>query len=171
MNQELSNLGFSIISDFISKEEEDFILNKINKSNGVSSRLFCGRNSVIRYGSDNCYKTNIVSSEIPDYFDFLIKRLVSSKLLDTEPNSLGINEYLKGQGINPHIDNEKCGEIISVLSLLSDAVMIFKNKKEEYQVSLPARCLVQMRGKIRYDWTHEILPVENTRYSIVFRKN
>jgi hypothetical protein len=48
--------------------------------------------------------------------------------------------------------------------------MVFKKKNLDNIVQeLYARSLVQMKDEIRNDWTHEILPVKNTRYSIVFR--
>jgi hypothetical protein len=48
--------------------------------------------------------------------------------------------------------------------------MIFKKKNlDDIVQELNPRSLVQMKDEIRNEWTHEILPVQDTRYSIVFR--
>jgi alkylated DNA repair dioxygenase AlkB len=84
-----------------------------------------------------------------------------------------MNQYLIKQAILAHIDLPEGGEVITVLSLLSPATMVFRYRQTErmFSVPLPPRSLVQMRDEIRYNWTHEILPVESTRYSLVFRNS
>jgi hypothetical protein len=48
--------------------------------------------------------------------------------------------------------------------------MVFKKKNSDDIVQeLYPKSLVQMKDEIRNEWTHEILPVKNLRYSIVFR--
>lgn len=127
------------------------------------------RNSIKRFGSDAPYKTNMISDTIPDHFGFLANRLVEKKLLNTVPISVTVNEYLPGQGITAHIDSKTSGPIITILSLLSDATMIFQRRKEKHIIEIPARSIIQMRNEIRDLWTHAILPVKELRYSIVFR--
>lgn len=92
------------------------------------------------------------------------------KLLEEKPDSITVNEYYKEQSIAPHVDSQTSGNIISILSLITDAIMVFEKGKERHEVLLPARSLMQMRGEIREEWAHSIKPVKNNRYSIVFRK-
>jgi alkylated DNA repair dioxygenase AlkB len=165
--ENIFNLGFSLVDNFISSEEESFLLNNIIKSEKKKTK---SRNSIRRFGSHIPYKSHIISNEIPEYFYFLLERIVSSNLLENKPDSISVNEYFEGQQILPHIDSKSSGSIISILSLKSDAVMSFtKNKEKEILVDVPAKSMIQLKNEIRYDWNHAIKPVKDLRYSIVFR--
>ncbi|WKX96779.1 hypothetical protein Q1695_012879 [Nippostrongylus brasiliensis] len=64
--------------------------------------------------------------------------------------------------IRPHIDSVRyCGDVITGVCLLSDAVMRLRHKdrKDELIVDmlLPRRCLYRMGEEGRYDFTHEVL--------------
>ncbi|XP_066986213.1 alpha-ketoglutarate-dependent dioxygenase alkB homolog 7, mitochondrial isoform X2 [Macrobrachium rosenbergii] len=63
--------------------------------------------------------------------------------------------------IKPHVDSVRfCGNIISGVCLLSDAVMRLvhvNNKDQVIDVMLPRRALYIMRDGSRYNYTHEIL--------------
>lgn len=165
------NLGLTLLLDFISPEEEQQLLAGIAQtyrpSIGITSAKY--RNSIHRFGVGDIYKDNLISNIIPDYFAPSINRLIAEKLIAGQPDAVTVNEYLTGQMIHPHIDAPVAGPVITVLSLLSPAVMVFTRGAERFEVGLPARSLVQMRDEIRTDWHHAILPVEATRYSIVFR--
>lgn len=163
---ELEKIGFSLILDFISLEEEIELMNNIKKFPPKKTK---SRNSIQRFGSALPYKSNIINNKIPSHFNFILDRLVEKKLVENRPNSVSINEYLEGQEITPHIDSKSSGPIITVLSLLSDAIMVFQNKNKKAEVLLPNRSIIQIKEEIRYNWQHSIKPVNNTRYSIVFR--
>ena len=48
--------------------------------------------------------------------------------------------------------------------------MVFKRKgNDNISIDLTPRSIVQIKDEIRNDWTHEILPVNDTRISIIFR--
>ena len=96
-------------------------------------------------------------------------RLYNDGYVSVKPDSVSINEYLTGQEITYHIDSKESGSVISVLSLLSPATMLFKNKHKTFNVEVLPRMLSQMSGEIRNLWQHAISPVKDTRYSIVFR--
>jgi alkylated DNA repair dioxygenase AlkB len=158
-------LGLSIIDNFISEEQESSILDIIDdKKEHVSKRK--DRNSIKRYGSDKPYRANMISQTIPDYLDDIGLKIFELGFLKQKPDSISINEYLKGQEIKPHIDSISSGDVIVVLSLMSDAQMRFNNKNESFIVELKPRSLVIMKNEIRYKWMHSILPVRNKRYSI-----
>lgn len=160
-------LGFNLILDFITKNEEVLILNSIDKSN--KRRNTKDRNNIQRFGSEIPYKNNIVSKEIPSIFDDISNKLLKENLLEVKPDSITVNEYLKGQEIKPHTDSPTSGKVITILSLMSDAKMVFQKSKDSFVVDVPARSLVQMKNEIRNQWNHSISPVDATRYSIVFR--
>jgi alkylated DNA repair dioxygenase AlkB len=127
------------------------------------------RNAIVRFGSQKPFK-DVLDGKIPAHLDWLCAKLVAGNYTPVKPDSITINEYYPGQAIIPHIDPPACGPVITVLSLRSDATMVFTKKGEEnLTIELPARSLVQMRNVIRYDWQHEITPVKELRYSMVFR--
>jgi hypothetical protein len=111
----------------------------------------------------------MVSSEIPEYLQKLSDRLVAEKLLELMPDSVSVNEYLKGQAIEPHVDDKTSGRVITVLSLMAPATMVFARAAQTFALELPPRSIVKMCGEGRDLWTHAIPPVSAHRYSIVFR--
>lgn len=163
-----NSLGLTIVDDFISEEKESSLLEVIDdKKNHVSKRK--DRNMIKRYGSDVPYRANMVSQTIPDYLNDVGLKIFESGFVLKKPDSISINEYLVGQEIRPHIDSPSSGDVIIVLSLLSNAQMKFNIKNEFFIVELKPRSLVIMKKEIRYKWMHSILPVKEKRYSIVFR--
>jgi alkylated DNA repair dioxygenase AlkB len=165
---DIEALGLKLITDFISESEEKEILSNLSPPKKTTkSKLL--RNSIKRYGSSLPYETDMISDTVPDYLDKISQKIVDAGYLEIKPNSVSINEYLKGNAIAPHIDSKTSGEVISVLSLLSDATMVFTKDTETFSIQLPSRSLVQIRNEIRYDWKHSVPPVKDIRYSIVFR--
>ncbi len=166
MSEELQSLGLNLVLDFITSDEEVELVGKIKKS---ALKRTKSRNSIQRYGSSAPYKSNMVSATIPDYLDALSEKIFNNGLLQVKPNSVTINEYFAGQCITPHVDSKESGPIITILSLLSEAKMIFILNKIQHSIILPPRSVVQMKGELRTKWQHSIEPVTSTRYSIVFR--
>jgi alkylated DNA repair protein (DNA oxidative demethylase) len=163
---DLQAIGFSQILDFITEDEEKYLINSFQKT---SPKSVTTRNSIQRFGSILPYNTHIVSAQIPEHFNFVLDRLVENNLIHRRPDSVSVNEYYKGQIIEPHIDSTSSGPIITVLSLLNEATMTFHHKTTEEKVVLPPRCLIQMKDEIRKNWKHSIDPVPAVRYSVVFR--
>ena len=163
----------TVIEDFISPGEETELLQHIEAALPIvnAPKNHVQRNIVQRWGSSVPYYTSVVSPIIPDYFQFLFDRLVAHAHVPMRPDSITLNQYLKKQAILAHIDDPKAGSVITVLSLLTPATMVFRQEQREFSVDLPPRSLVQMRDEIRYNWTHEILPVTAKRYSLVFRNS
>ena len=165
-------LGLYFYPDFITAIEEAELLQTLarylsTKPTGKEPAT-THRNNIIRFGSNKPF--NVISSIIPEPFARLCQKLVNQHLTPVLPDAVTINEYYPGQVIGPHIDPPQCGPIISVLSLSSQATMVFTHKQfPDIPVELPPRSLVQMKDSIRTEWQHEIKPVENLRYSVVFR--
>ncbi|KAG8316746.1 tRNA modification GTPase gtpbp3, mitochondrial [Homalodisca vitripennis] len=60
-----------------------------------------------------------------------------------------------------------CGNTIAGLSLLTDSVMRLvhdKDKSKVIDVLLKRRSLYIMRDSVRYDYTHEILPNQESKF-------
>ena len=165
----------TVLEDFITPDEEVTLLAHIEAGipTGTKRQHTCVRNVVQRWGSSVPYRNDILADTIPEHFQFLLDRLIAQNLVSLRPDSVTMNQYLKQQAILAHIDLPEGGEVITVLSLQSPATMVFRYRQTErmFSVLLPPRSLVQMRDEIRYNWTHEILPVNTTRYSLVFRNS
>lgn len=157
------------ISEFIDHILEQNLINdikqyKLNNPKNIANYGKMNYNSLYfgdRYKKDNDYPSSIQN---------VINLLLSQNIVIDIPNGIAINEYSKGQKIGPHIDKKISGPVVTILSLNSECTMIFKRKNYEDIVQiLEPRSIIQMSGDIRDLWTHEILPVKETRYSIIFR--
>ena len=98
-----------------------------------------------------------------------------------------INKYKPNYKLYAHVDNIKLYDnIICILSLKSDCIVRFKeiskskynnfkpkytSSNSTYDILVKSKSLYIMKDKSRYDFTHEIIPIEsdNERLSIVFR--
>uniref|UniRef100_A0A0N5A2B4 2OG-FeII_Oxy_2 domain-containing protein n=1 Tax=Parastrongyloides trichosuri TaxID=131310 RepID=A0A0N5A2B4_PARTI len=69
--------------------------------------------------------------------------------------------------IRPHIDSVRyCGNIVTGVSLLSDSVMRLVNEDKTliFDLFLQRRSLYKLSGAGRYNFTHEILPKDKSRF-------
>eukprot|EP01125_Pyxidicula_operculata_P006807 TRINITY_DN2337_c0_g1_i2.p1 TRINITY_DN2337_c0_g1~~TRINITY_DN2337_c0_g1_i2.p1 ORF type:complete len:167 (-),score=36.32 TRINITY_DN2337_c0_g1_i2:77-577(-) len=86
-------------------------------------------------------------------------RAIEKGILIEKPDQLIINNYEPGQGIAKHVDkmNQFKEHIVSI-SLLSDCLMIFREKETQKAISvrLSRRSAIGMSGDARSKWTHEI---------------
>jgi alkylated DNA repair dioxygenase AlkB len=161
----------TLVEDFITEAEERTLVGHIiqNLPNGTTRKKVRTRNVIQRWGVPIPYRNDFQSTVIPAHFQFLLDRLVAQNHVPLRPDSISMNQYLKHQSILAHIDLPEGGSVVTVLSLVTPATMIFRRNNRAFTVDLPPRSLVQMRDEIRYNWTHEISPVADTRYSLVFR--
>lgn len=167
----LEALGLTLALDFITPEEEQALLPKLIVPANIPYKESNGRSTIQRYGDASAYANYVVSATIPEHFALLGARLMAQNRVTYFPDSITVNEYQPGDLIPAHIDAPRAGRVITVLSLGSPATMVFalKGTATQYSVILQPRSIAQMRGDLRYVWTHEILPVTDTRYSVVFR--
>lgn len=169
--------GLNYIKNFISEEEEEFLVKFIDSNLwdvSISRRTQ-------HYGYLYSYKKKAMpekTTPIPKEFDFLTKRLQDNFIISEIPDQIIINEYLPGQGISKHTDNIfYFKDNVLSLSLLSDIEMVFSRGSSDKNLILQNRSLLQLTEDARYKWTHEIIPrkydnfIERSRrISITFRK-
>ncbi|XP_026814450.1 alkylated DNA repair protein alkB homolog 8-like isoform X1 [Rhopalosiphum maidis] len=179
--------GLEIIDNFITEEEENFLLEYLNEHWSGSSSM--KHRQVKHYGFEFNYDFNNVRYDtcdpIPKEFEFILNAIYLR--LNWRPNQITINKYLPGQGIPNHIDNITVfDEYILSLSLNSDIVMEFrKDLLKQNGIFIKAKSLLIMSGESRYEWTHGITPrkidmintvdgpdvvYRGTRFSITFRR-
>ena len=63
----LNSLGLILIPDFLTENDETYIVSKIPKSK--TQKHSTQRNSIKRFGSNIPYKNQIESNTIPDFLD------------------------------------------------------------------------------------------------------
>lgn len=166
-------LGLSIYPNFITDEEHIYLIEEIQKElkNAKPSDKYLDRNRVLRYGSTEVCHNNYQRNIFPSCIDQISEKLVQSNIVPNKPDAININEYLVNDYIAPHIDRKASGPIVTILSVNSPAIMLFKKigANEKFEIELLPKMIIQLRNKIRWKWKHSIYPVNDLRYSIVFR--
>lgn len=165
-----TKLGLSIYKDFISDtEHEDLVQEIVAELEKSNQPKYMDRNKVLRYGDSSMCENNHKNIQFPAKIDKICNKLVEFKILSYKPDTINVNEYLKDDFISSHIDRKASGPIVTILSLNSEATMLFVSGKDRFEIELLPKMLIQMKNTIRWSWHHSIYPVKDTRYSIVFR--
>jgi alkylated DNA repair dioxygenase AlkB len=151
--------GLTLINDFITPEEEQLLINLIDKS---TWNLTLSRRTQ-HYGYEYSYtkpKSALNPAEpIPELMQFLIEKINSLFKLTQPINQCIINEYMPGQGIAAHTDSNIFGNTVISISLSSNVIMEFTkpadvvDKQEEL---LKRRSCLVLQGDARYKWRHSI---------------
>ncbi|WP_165796577.1 MULTISPECIES: alpha-ketoglutarate-dependent dioxygenase AlkB [unclassified Chryseobacterium] len=180
--------GLEIHFDFITPEEEKKLLINIDQHEWLDDLS----RRVQHYGYKYDYTKRTIDhsfyiGEIPEYMQFLVKRLKDRGFISESCDQAIVNEYVNNQGISAHTDCEPCfDDTIISISLSGSCVMNFQKQRnsvaaEKIPVLLPPGTLVVMKGESRYNWLHAIAPRKNDvfngntyprgrRISITFRK-
>jgi alkylated DNA repair dioxygenase AlkB len=134
-----------------------------------------GNRRVVSFGLRYNYDQREVQSapQIPTFLDDLrAKAAAFANRSAQEVKQVGINEYRGGAGIGWHRDKPEFGDVIGV-SLLMPARMRLRrqvgHKWERRALVLQPRSIYVLSGGSRREWEHSIPPVEELRYSIMFR--
>ncbi|MCX4140481.1 alpha-ketoglutarate-dependent dioxygenase AlkB [Paraburkholderia sp. SEWSISQ10-3 4] len=173
--------GLSLVPDFISQGEEQFLLDQIDQSVWLTDLS----RRVQHYGWKYDYRARSVESTsylgpLPKWAAELANRLVKIGLVSEKPDQVIVNEYVGNQGIGKHVDCPECfnGPIVTV-SLGESWTMQFVERNGSRKVGklLPRYSAAVLDGEVRSNWTHEIPKlkkegsvVRGRRVSITFRK-
>jgi alkylated DNA repair dioxygenase AlkB len=155
--------GLELLENYISADDERKFIENIDK--GQWSTILKRRTQHFGYEYDYKKKTIQGLKQIesfPDWCLDLTTRL-KQEIFHKVPEQLIINEYQPGQGISKHIDSPVFGEPVVSLSLGSQCVMIFTLGERRFEILLPQRSLLVLRGESRWDWTHEIPARKNDK--------
>lgn len=155
--------GLELHYDFITPEEEQFLLKNIDEQNWLEELS----RRVQHYGYKYDYKHRSISNnfyigQILEHMQFLLNRLKEKGLISGNLDQAIVNEYVDNQGISAHIDCEPCfGDVIISISLSGSCVMNFQKHKNaptegKIPILLPPRSLVIMKDEARYEWLHSI---------------
>lgn len=164
-NQDLrENLEISlkIIPNFITEKDEESLVKEVEPH---LKRLVYEKNhwdeAIIKFRETERKNWNIANTKLIDHL-----RSTAFHPEDKQLPYVHVLDLAEDGHIKPHIDSTRfCGSTVAVLSLLSDCVLKlvhseFKNHNVRYFI--PRRSLYVMTGASRYDYTHEILPNEDS---------
>lgn len=157
---EIDISGLTYVPDFISAQEQDFLLSQIDQQTWLNDL----KRRVQHYGYKYDYKARTVGNDaylglLPGWCSSLSKKLHNDSIFPSTPDQVIVNEYLPGQGISAHIDCVPCfADTIASLSLGSPCIMEFLNPKtgEKESIVLEDRSLIVLSGPARYEWQHAI---------------
>lgn len=172
--------GFSYYPQFISIEEEKFLINLISgiELHNFQFHGYEAKRKVASFGYDYSFEKKALSKgkAIPGEFNFLIEKVCQQAgIKTTDIAELLVTEYPTGSVINWHRDAPPF-DLIAGISLYADCILKLRPHEKEKQgrnsvVSIPLikRSLYLLQGKVRSDWQHSTAPVKNKRYSITLR--
>jgi alkylated DNA repair dioxygenase AlkB len=151
--------GLTIISDFITPDEEKLLLEAAD-SGAWKNRPHGDKQEQIFYSPE--YKQG--STGLPDYTIPFSERTGYG-----EPYRLIVSEYKAGQGMVNHSDvTEKFNIIGATLSLLSESEWVFSRGATKLSIIVPARSLLTFSGDARYLYQHEVRGIGSRRVSFYF---
>ena len=158
---ELKAQGLKYVPNFLSPEEQRSTLKCIDDEPWLKDLS----RRVQHYGYRYDYRARRVDKSmrigvLPPWAKEISEHLKGAGYFRLIPDQAIINEYLKGQGISPHIDCVPCfGDTLASLSLNSSAVMKFTHqvsKGKKVDLLLEKGSLVVLHAEARYNWVHSI---------------
>ena len=172
--------GFNYTPDFITADEESFLLDEIKKITLHTFHFqgFEAKRKVASFGYDYNFERKRLSkgNPIPVAFNGLLEKVAAYLTIPTgDFAELLVTEYPTGSVINWHRDAFPF-DVVAGISLLSDCTFRLRPHDKARQersaiISFPVhkRSLYIMRDDARIGWQHSIAPVKNIRYSITLR--
>lgn len=172
--------GFVYIRDFITREEEQELVNVIMdiELHSFNFHGYTGKRKVASFGYDWSFEKQQLSKgkDIPSAFNEIIEKVAKQTGMSKEAFAeLLITEYPAGSVINWHRDAPPF-DLIAGLSLMTDCTFRLrphdKTKQSRHTtiaVPVQQRSLYIIQGPARTDWQHSTAPVKAIRYSITLR--
>nr|CCA14248.1 conserved hypothetical protein [Albugo laibachii Nc14] len=156
---QLEHDDLKLMEEVITQEEEDLLVEECGKY--LKRRRMEGNHwdqVIVDFKEMERSKWSKDSSRI---FDKIRSLPILPKMLQYFP-ALHVIELAETGYIKPHIDSIKfSGRLVAGLSLLSPSIMRFQQEDVTSNVIdalLPRRSFYVMTGRIRYNYTHQILP-------------
>ncbi|XP_059175964.1 alpha-ketoglutarate-dependent dioxygenase alkB homolog 4-like isoform X2 [Physella acuta] len=172
--------GITIIEDFISEEEEQYLDKIIGETAFTKSQSGRRKQDFGPKVNFKRQKVKVASfSGLPAYSSFLYERIKTLPSLNNfKPVELCNLEYSNERGahIDPHFDDSWLwGERLVTLNLMSDSTLTFTIDSEpqtEVRVPLLRRSLIIVAADARYKWKHSIKEADilDKRIAMTFRE-
>ncbi|KAJ3575604.1 hypothetical protein NP233_g989 [Leucocoprinus birnbaumii] len=181
-NHRLDGYDVFYVPNFLSAEEEDYVLRKINDSPRQKWKQLANRRLQI-WGGEITNK-GLLPQTLPSYltaYPAIVGRLKETGIFahspHQQPNHVILNEYRPGQGIMPHEDGPKYFPVVATISLGSHTVFnYYRYKKGGTEIEdnkekvidkepvlsmlLEPRSLVVSYGDMYTSYLHGIEPIE-----------
>jgi len=95
---------------------------------------------------------------MPEILAALAERVFHEGWVEQPLDRCLINDYLPGQGIAAHVDYDRFGDEVVMISLLDEYPMAFAEVDGEgrFEQWLARRSICVIKGPARHAWTHEI---------------
>uniref|UniRef100_A0A0K8SZ75 Fe2OG dioxygenase domain-containing protein n=1 Tax=Lygus hesperus TaxID=30085 RepID=A0A0K8SZ75_LYGHE len=157
------------LPNFISEEEEKFILDKVYAAPKPKWVQLLNRR--LQHWGGSPSKNGMIVEPIPSWLQSFMDRIDKLNIFDdsnVKTNHVLINEYRPGQGIMPHEDGPMFYPTIATISCGSSTVLKFEKKPSEAnendasdlpetaQVFLERRSLVIVKGELYTNYLHSI---------------
>lgn len=172
--------GFSYTPDFISREEEEALLEVVRHTE-LHTFVFQGyeaKRKVASFGMDYSFERGQLTqgAPIPPAFRPLVQRVAAHiGIPEASIAELLVTEYPPGAHITWHRDAPPFG-LIAGVSLKTDCTFRLRpyeekdrTRKSTRTLQVARRSLYVMQGPSRSAWQHSIAAVSETRYSITLR--
>lgn len=149
------------IPDFITREEESHLLNKIYsvpkpKWTQLSNRKLQNWGGIP-------HPKGMIAEKLPEWLDTYLERINQLGVFESvKPNHVLINEYLAGQGIMPHFDGPLYYPTISTISCGSHTILNFyepdrtSEGSEVCSIFVDARSLLILQDDMYEKYVHGI---------------
>ncbi|GAB5355050.1 hypothetical protein AAMO2058_000172600 [Amorphochlora amoebiformis] len=160
--------GLMLVENYISKEEEEILIKAIDNQPWIKdfSRRVQHYGYEFNYGTRNVDPDKPIEGGLPAFVRDILPSEQAGRTLPvgdakaiSQSDQCTVNEYLKGQGIRPHVDTPEAFDThIVSLSLLSPTIMDFRypGSKDKKSIVLPRRSLLILTGPSRHTWSHGI---------------
>ena len=176
--------GLLYRAEFLSRKEESALLAAIATLPFREARFqqYFARRRVVHYhaaGDTTSYDGNdgetFSSGPLPPFLTGLLQRI--SSWIDIPTSAFVhalVSEYRPGTPIGWHRDKPVYGTVVGI-SMHGWGRMRFRpfaqdpDPRDVVALDLEPRSAYVMRGAIRWDWQHSMLPTKELRYSITFR--
>ncbi|HMK04740.1 MAG TPA: alpha-ketoglutarate-dependent dioxygenase AlkB [Ferruginibacter sp.] len=172
--------GFHYYPDFITKEEEEKLLEYIRGFDLQTMKFhqYEAKRKVMGFGRGWSFTEQMLKdgNPIPAEFDFLTERIAAKLSIEKKQVAqVLVTEYPPDSVINWHRDAPPF-DIIAGVSLLSDCVFKLRPHDKDKQtrpatisLAVQRRSLYTMQGPAKSEWQHCTAPVKKIRYSLTFR--
>lgn len=112
------------IPNFITKDEEQYLLNHVNSAPKPKWTQLSNRR--LQNWGGLPHPKGMVAEEIPQWLKVYMEKVAALGFFgDKLPNHVLVNEYLAGQGIMPHEDGPLYYPVVSTISLGSHTLLEF----------------------------------------------
>ncbi len=170
--------GLQLVPDVISAAEEEILSAHIDAAPLEPFRFgqWTGKRLTAYYGSAYDFQRGRTAPAppLPEWLLGLRARLALQFGLEGGALQQALLiRYDPGAGIGWHRDRPQYAEVLG-LSLGAPAAMRLRRRRGDgtfarHSVALPPRAAYLLRGEVRNEWEHSIVPIEETRRSITFR--